>query len=354
MATTMTVSQTQVNDTSEKFVNLELRTAYGPVYRKVSTKAPRDARSDEIPIIDLSGMNGTVEERKTLAREIKQASENTGFFYIKNHGVPEEIIENAYNAAKAFFKQPHHDKMKVSKKYSKHFNGYRTLGSSKASPSEGIDNRESLMWSYDPKYDPMWQEQNPLVVPEDIKPWLRGEDFVWDGTQHLLGFKDATLTYWQECLNLSRQLLKVFALALDLSEDYFENLTSMPGADGVFNFYPGCSSVEDIESSKQAGIGAHTDLQIMTLLFQDMLGGLQILSKEGRWINAPAIEGTFVVNIGDFLMRLTNDKMRSTVHRAFNQSTYDRCALLSYIQDEVCELIHLQNFDAVLLRFQFQ
>lgn len=119
------------------FVRLELRTAYGPVFRQVSTNPPREARPDEIPLIDISGINGGSEQRQKLATIIRQASENTGFFYIKSHGIPSHIVEAAQEAAKTFFKQPIEKKLEVSKSRSKRFNGYSTKGTSKASPSEG-------------------------------------------------------------------------------------------------------------------------------------------------------------------------------------------------------------------------
>lgn len=177
------------------------------------------------------------------------------------------------------------------------------------------------MWQYDPKYDP--ETKDLSAIPEEVKPWLMGEDFVWDADEELPGFKDALLTYWQECLKLSRRLVKIFALALDLPEDYFDHLTTYPGSDGVLNFYPGMTP-EQAASSKDVGIGSHTDLQCFTLLWQDSNGGLQVLNNENCWIKASPIEDTFVVNLGDYLSRLTNDRMKSTVHRVYNRSTHDR------------------------------
>lgn len=177
------------------------------------------------------------------------------------------------------------------------------------------------MWQYDPQYDPV--RKDLATIPAEVKAWLRGEDFVWDDTGHLTGFKEACLTYWSACLQLSRKLVRIFALALDLSEDYFDHVTTYPGADGVFNYYPAMTA-EQAATSEDVGIGAHTDLQCFTLLWQDSTGGLQVLTNEGEWIKAKPIEHTFVVNIGDYLMRLTNDRMKSTVHRVHNRSTVDR------------------------------
>jgi len=97
------------------YTKLQLRTAYGPVYRNVLSTAPREARSDEIPVIDISGIYGNLEARKSLAKQIKYAAETTGFFYIKNHGIASDVIDNALNASKTFFSQPLEKKQIVSK-----------------------------------------------------------------------------------------------------------------------------------------------------------------------------------------------------------------------------------------------
>jgi isopenicillin N synthase-like dioxygenase len=144
------------------------------------------------------------------------------------------------------------------------------------------------------------------------------EQHLWSSTAHLQGFKSDVLAYWRACLILARQLLPIFALSLDLPEDYFAQVTTYPGADGVFNFYPQALD-SSTSSSSDVGLGSHTDLQCFTLLWQDMHGGLQVLNNKHEWVWATPIEGTFVVNIGDFLSRLTNDRYRSTIHRAYNR-----------------------------------
>lgn len=119
------------------FVKLELRTAYGPVYRDVSTRPPRECQADEIPVIDISAIYGDFEARKKLAQEIKGAAENTGFFYIKNHGIPESAIQGALNSSKNFFAQSEDKKLLVSKDKGKWYNGYSGNGTAMASPTEG-------------------------------------------------------------------------------------------------------------------------------------------------------------------------------------------------------------------------
>lgn len=138
MAAATVVTET----TDPSFVKLQLRTAYGPVYRDVLASPPREARNDEIPLIDIGRIySDDLEDRKSLAREIKHAAENTGFFYIKNHGIPESAIDGALEASKSFFAQPEDEKQLVSKSKGKYYNGYSGNGTAMASPTEG---RESL------------------------------------------------------------------------------------------------------------------------------------------------------------------------------------------------------------------
>ena len=136
-------------------------------------------------------------------------------------------------------------------------------------------------------------------------------------------FQTELTAYWQNCLALARQLVRVLALGLDLPEDYFDRLTTYPGADCTINFYPGHGD-RPAERPGEVELNAHTDLQILTLLWQSEGRGLQILNPQNEWIFAPPIPGTFVVNIGDFLMRLTNDRLKSTVHRVKQNGKDDR------------------------------
>lgn len=151
-------------------------------------------------------------------------------------------------------------------------------------------------------------------------------DSIWEGVNHLEGFRDIMVTFWQRRLELARKLASIFALALNLPENYFDNVTTHPGADAVFLHYPGTpdsNEGKDID----VGIGSHTDIQCFTLLWQDMLGGLQVLSTTGEWLNAHPIQGTMVVNIADFLQRLSNNRFKSTVHRVYNRQSISRYSM---------------------------
>lgn len=128
------------------------------------------------PLIDLSPIYSDLTARQALTARIRDAAENTGFFYIKNHGIPASVIAEAQRQAEAFFHQPDSEREVVSKEKSKYFNGWSARRTVHASPSESLDYREAFGWRYAPQYDP--QGRDPDAVPKEVKPYIRGEEFV--------------------------------------------------------------------------------------------------------------------------------------------------------------------------------
>ncbi|KAK1965346.1 2OG-Fe(II) oxygenase superfamily protein [Colletotrichum sublineola] len=329
---------TTVTATAPESYKLELMSAYGTVFRDVLRTPPRDCNASEVPVIDLSNIRGTESERKALAAIIRDAAENTGFFYVKNHGIPKATIDAAYKQAQTFFSQPDEKKALISQKNSKFFNGWTAKRAAQISPTETKDHREGFSFRYDPRHDP--ETKDPDAVPEAVKPWMKHEDFVWEGTSHLPGFKDDMVTYWQSCITLARSLIRIFALALDVPENYFDDIITYPGSDSVVNYYPKNTEAQD--TVIDVGLGAHTDLQCFTLLWQDAVGGLQVLTKDGQWIKVPPVPDTFVINIGDFFQRLSNDRFQSTVHRVFNYAPEDRYSMpffFGFNHNEQCSVL---------------
>ncbi|KAI0130099.1 2OG-Fe(II) oxygenase superfamily protein [Xylariales sp. AK1849] len=310
-------------DTSE----LRLRLGGDYVVHQVSTAPPRVCRPEEIPLIDLANIDGDLSQRENIAVEVRHAAEKLGFFYIKNHGIGEQVIKKAEAQALRFFRQPQKLKEPATKYMSKFANnGWSPPRTTTINPGEGSDLKEGFGWSYSPHFDP--QHEGHDLAADILTERNTDEPHLWSSTSHLEGFKNDTLAYWSSCLTLARKLNRVFALSLSLPEDYFDNVTTYPGADGVYNFYPALTPDQLKSSAPDVGIGSHTDFQCFTLLWQDKSGGLQILSRESEWIWAMPIEGTFVVNIGDFLSRLTNDRYKSTIHRACNRrSDRDRLSM---------------------------
>lgn len=350
-------SSTLPADASDTSATVELLTLGGPEYRRVSKAPTRPATADEIPVIDLDGMwfynddSGTADgaiarEAKTrVATAIRAAATGAGFFYVANHGIPDAVVAEAAAQAERFFAQPHDEKMRVFYKQQPHGNGYAPVHSGQINRTETKDAKEAFQFRYQAKYDPL----HAGAGDDSLAPALsQGDDGIWDQTAHLAGFQAASLAWWRHCLRLSRGLVRLFALALDLSEDYFDAITTHPGSDGLYIRYPGTQTTAQAKKQRgqrgqqdsiDVGIGSHTDMQCFTLLWQDASGGLEVMLRrpggdDGRadeyeyeWVGAAPRAGTLVVNIADFLQRLSNDRFRSTVHRVYNRQAAPRFSM---------------------------
>ncbi|CAM1501219.1 Fc.00g103810.m01.CDS01 [Cosmosporella sp. VM-42] len=308
--------------------DLRLMSGNGPVSRKVLRTPLRDASPDEIPIIDIGPMfSSSLDERQYVARQIRDAAMNNGFFYITNHGVPNTVTNDAYASCLEFFRQPLQTKMKADQKKSTYFNGYNPPRNQQINPNESVDIRETFSWTYDPRFDPLIVS-DLSQMPEKAKKNIHPEDFPWEATSHLPQFKESIVKYFENCLMIARGLTRSFALSLDLPEDFFDSKVKIPDASFAFNYYPPIPKPSEPDDSElQVSIGSHTDFQLFTILWQDDAGGLQVLNRKGQWINAKPIPGTFVVNIADYLQRITNDRYVSTVHRAQNWSGRERISM---------------------------
>ncbi|CAG9946870.1 unnamed protein product [Clonostachys rosea f. rosea IK726] len=242
---------------------------------------------EKIPVIDASRIwSDKLEDRKAVAEEIRDASRNIGFFYLINHGIDQDYATEVIDQAKRFFALPEEKKMEV-------FTGL-------------VPNDEAFNWAYDASEDPEAVDKTEPSVS------------IWPS--NLPGFREGLYAYHTKLLELSRRLTRIFALALHLPEEYFDEYVRRPEAGMRILHYPEQKhSVDD-----QNGIGAHTDVECFTIVTQDLSGGLEVLSKSGNWIKAEPIEGSFVVNIADAFMRQTNNFFVSTIHRVINKSGHER------------------------------
>ncbi|CAH0020625.1 unnamed protein product [Clonostachys rhizophaga] len=303
------------------YTTIELATPNGPEYRRVSTKPPRLPEEDEMPVIDLGALNGDFAARKELASQFRTAAEKTGFFYVRNHGIPEDLIQSALSQIQTFFDQPEETKESISLHHAGQTLGYLGVGGSQINNTESRDRKETFSMRYDPRADPKRDDNEPADESRSD-----AVDQIWEKTSHLKGFQDALVEFWQKRLELVRRMIRIMALALDLPESYFDAVTTHPGADAVYIHYPPTPR-ENMTADVDVGIGSHTDIQCITLLWQDNSGGLQVLTADGEWLDARPLEGTLVVNIGDFLQRLSNNRFKSTVHRVYNRKSTSRYSM---------------------------
>jgi isopenicillin N synthase-like dioxygenase len=120
-------------------------------------------------------------------------------------------------------------------------------------------------------------------------------------------------------------MMRAFALGMDLAEDSFLKATDEPIARSSIIHYP--PQPADL-GAEQFGVAPHTDYGCLTLLWQDQVGGLEVQTHEGEWVTAHPIENTLVVNVGDLLMRWTNEGFKSTPHRVVNRKGQERYSMV--------------------------
>ncbi|RDX46574.1 Clavaminate synthase-like protein [Lentinus brumalis] len=272
-----------------------------------------DSTFEDIPIINLAdARHPDTEVRRALAVEIRNACINVGFFYVKNHGIPEETISSTVEAAKRFFALPSSTKMAMDIHKTPNFKGYTALLGENTNPENRGDLHEG--------FDIGWEEPAGSSRTDDGA--MTGENVWPDG---LPGFREAVLEYYHTAVRLGQSLFPLFALALDLPENFFDDKTTKPAAIMRLLYYPPQTGPVD---DRVQGIGAHTDYECFTILWQqDDVKALQVLNANGKWVDAVPIPGTLVVNLGDQFARWTNDVFKSTVHRAINRSGVERYSI---------------------------
>lgn len=245
----------------------------------------------QVPVIDFATFrNGDEAEKQAVARQIKEAFRDIGFIYLRNHGIPQELIARAFNHAQNFFDLPLSDKVKLA--WSDEAN-YLLKSGYIAPEREGLD----------------------VDKPGDLKEVLDvGKNVMntWNLPPNQEPFRQTTQEFYQACTQTVNQILSAFAIALDLPESFFADKHNHDDHELRFLHYP---PVMQTPKPGQIRSGEHTDYGSVTLVFQDEMGGLEVLTKQGEWITAPYIPDTVVVNTGDLMQRWTNHMFSSNRHR---------------------------------------
>lgn len=245
----------------------------------------------DIPLIDIAPLAGTdAAARAQVASAIGRACRDIGFFAITGHGVAPGAIDDAFRAAHELFALPAQDKQALS--IARHGNnrGYVALGVESLDEKAAPDLKEA--------FNLVWTDE--ATRPPNVWPPLPG----WQG--RMQGYFDAVLSVGQ-------RLHEAFALDLGLRPDFFADKLDAPQATLRLLHYPAEFGAD--APVGHAGAGTHTDYGNVTLLATDGVGGLQVRRRDGGWIDVPALPGAFVCNIGDCLMRWSNDVYVSTPHR---------------------------------------
>jgi isopenicillin N synthase-like dioxygenase len=270
--------------------------------------------ADAIPLIDVSGhLAGDAEAGRRTAAHLRWAFENVGFYYLLGHGVPQPLIDRTYEAAARFHAQPMARKLKL--KANEHNIGYVPIAEAPAPQAAAQGRQASRNEAYF-----LRRERTPDDPAVTANRRFHGLNQWPDG---LPGFRETALDYMRTLEGLCRRLVPLYALALGLPEDFFDECFAEPHLILRMSRYP----VIDAADETLASLVPHTDSGFMTLLPPNPVPGLSILLPSGRWIDAPGIDGAYVVNGGDILHRWTNERFLSTPHRVRNVSGRVRYAI---------------------------
>ena len=292
----------------------------GTETRKVSDLTPGltsiRMTDEEIPVIDLAPMwSDAASGRVRLGKKISRACEEIGFFYVKNHGIPDSVISDAQRVSKGFFEQGEGVKKLIEVSSSSSNRGYIPLYGEKNSSVAKGDLKETFDMSVEvDEDDPLCQLKGGLYGPNQ-----------WPESPR--DFKAVMMVYFEEMTGLSRTLYDAFAQSLGLKPQFFSRYLSKPLDICRLLQYP---PQEEVLDEEQIGTGAHSDFDCFTILWQDANGGLQALRRDGIWIDALPIPNTLLVNVGDMLQRWTNGKFVSTVHRVINRSGNERNSMVFF------------------------
>lgn len=272
--------------------------------------------SEQIPIIDVSDvLAGKAAALASCAAELRRAYEDVGFWFMTGHGVPQALVESVFQQAARFHAQPLEQKLRL--RINEHNIGYLAMKAATTRHAADIsrNNKPNLNEAFFVKRD--LAPDHPDVLANKR---FRGAN-QWPAA--LPGFRDTVVAYCAAMERLALRVLPIYAVALDLPADFFAAAFAEPQYTLRMSHYPPTPVLDEGEY----GLAPHADTSFMTLLAQNRVPGLSLRTAAGRWIDAPAIEGAFLVNSGQMLNRWSNGRFRATPHRVVNRSGGARYAI---------------------------
>ncbi|KAM3357064.1 deacetoxyvindoline 4-hydroxylase [Capsicum galapagoense] len=252
----------------------------------------------QVPVVDLSGIKNQ-DERKKIVDAIKEASERWGFFQLINHEVPSSVMEGMIDGIRKF----HEQDVELKKEYYSRDRGIRRV---RYESNIHLYQSHTANWR-DTLYISMLITGH--IEPEEIPTICRKE--VIDYTDHVKKLGDT--------------LLDLLSEALGLNTDYLKSMECAKGKTLVCHYYPACPQPE-----LTLGTDKHTDPDFLTILLQDQSGGALQVMHNNQWVDVEPIERGLVVNIGDFLQILSNDKFVSVNHRVLAKKVGPRISLACF------------------------
>ncbi|XP_050374920.1 deacetoxyvindoline 4-hydroxylase-like [Argentina anserina] len=253
-----------------------------------------------VPVINLGGLYS--DRHKEIVNEVRIASEKWGFFQVVNHGIPLNLLEGMIQGVKKFNEQA----LEVKKQfYSRDLN--RTV---RFNSNYDLYQSKAANWRDTLAFTKAAVDHDPQKLPQVCR--------------------EVTLEYANHVVKLGDQLFGLLSEALELSPDYLtREMECAKFYTCVCHYYPVCP-----EPELTLGAGKHSDPAFLTILLQDEIGGLQIL-HENQWVNVDPISGGLVVNIGDFLQAISNDKLKSVQHRVLANRVGPRVSVAYFLKGEI-------------------
>ncbi|MFN2456773.1 MAG: isopenicillin N synthase family dioxygenase [Chitinophagaceae bacterium] len=252
-----------------------------------------------IPVVNLADfLSGDPQLKQKFVNDLGKAYEEVGFVAVKNHGIPDDLIADLYKYVQQFFALPGEVKSTYEKKELAGQRGYTSFGREHAKGFDAPDLKEFFQYGQTVEDgDPIQEEYPDNVTVKEIPQ-----------------FNPTLYKAYRSFEKSGKALLQSIALFLGLDENYFDEHVHNGNSILRAIHYP------PIRSEPKSAIRAeqHEDINLITLLVGASADGLQILTKQNEWVGVTSLPEQIVVNVGDMLQRLTNNRLRSTTHRVVN------------------------------------
>lgn len=263
-----------------------------------------------VPVIDLAPfLLGGAAAREAVARTVGRACEDIGFFTIVGHGVDPECVRAMADVSRAFFDLPVEEKQRVRRPRPEQSRGYIGVGEENLAYGLGKDTTDLKEFF---AIGPVDVPDEPYYTCAAAYPSFAPN--VWPARPPEL--RAIYTTYYRAMERLAADLMRAFALALGLPDEFFCDKTDRHISGIRVINYPEQPAAP---AAGQLRAGAHSDYGALTILkAENVPGGLQVLNRAGDWVEIEPVADSFVVNLGDLMMHWTNDRWVSTLHRVVN------------------------------------
>ena len=269
-----------------------------------------------VPVIDIGAyFDGDQSARRSIGNAIGEACESIGFFCIEGHHVPPALLNLAFATAAAFYDQPQTVKNASRPAQSSAARGYHRLGTKNLAKTLGYDNPPDLREQF---YIGPLEDWASRYQEHPDAAFLYAPN-IWPASP--VDYRPVFSHYYRELETLAVDLMRLFALGLEMDEAFFDDKIDRHFATLPTNDYP---ALDYAPEPDQLRCGEHTDFGSLTILAVGAgESGLQVRTRDGDWIGASTEPGQFIVNIGDMMQRWTNDRWISNRHRVVNPTTVD-------------------------------